>query len=235
MRSKGVVRDKLKRLPGLRSAIYLAIVLRQMIADEWRDPDSFDRVFGAGADPWRSDSEAERVRFATTLEVLDASGRERFGDAIELGCAEGIFTERIAPRCEALTALDFSEVALSRARTRPGAANVTFRRWDMRREPVPGRHDLVIAMGVITSLYRPRDVRRVAEGVVDAIRPDGFLLFSDVRQSRVFESAWWGPMILRGGEQIRRLLTRHPQLELVKAADTDSHVFALYRRRPGAA
>jgi hypothetical protein len=83
-------------------------------------------------------------------------------------------------------------------------------------------------------LYRPRDVRTVSAGVVNAVKPGGFLLFSDVRQSVVFESAWWGPLMLRGGDQIRRHLTSLPQLELVRSADTESHVFALYRRRQAA-
>ncbi len=226
------IRGKLKQLPGLRSTVYLAIVLKQMLTDQWREPDSFDRIFSAGADPWTSESEAERERFAVTLEVLAASGRERFDDAVELGCAEGIFTTTLEPMCDRLLGLDFSEVALDRARDRLDACpQVSFARWDMRNEDIPGHYDLVVAMGVITSLYRPGDVRRVSDSVVRAVRPGGFLLFSDVRQSKVFESSWWGPMMLRGGEQIRRLLAGREDLELVKSADTDSHVFALFRRK----
>jgi hypothetical protein len=86
-------------------------------------------------------------------------------------------------------------------------------------------------MGVLTSLYRPGDVRRVSAQVVQAVKPGGFLLFSDVRQSTLFETAWWGKYVLRGGEQIRRRLSRHADLETVSLADTASHVFALYRRR----
>ena len=228
----GVIRGKLKQLPGLQSTYYLAIVLRQMVEDQWMSPASFDQVFTASEDPWESHSEREKLRFATTLDVLAASGRDRFGAAVELGCAEGIFTAKLAPMCERLDALDFSEVALSRARRRlEGRTNVAFRKWDMRNEPLAGTWDLVVAMGVLTSLYRPRDVKTVSAGVVRAVKPGGFLLFSDVRQSVVFENAWWGPLLLRGGEQIRRHLTSRPDLELVRSADTDSHVFALYRRR----
>lgn len=41
--------------------------------------------------------------------------------------------------------------------------------------------------------------------------------------------------MLRGGDQIRRMLNRHPELELESLADTDAHVFAVYRRRAGPA
>jgi hypothetical protein len=100
----------------------------------------------------------------------------------------------------------------------------------MRHEKLHGSFDLVVAMGVITSLYRPGDVRKVCDMIVDAIEPGGFLLFSDVRQSPVFETAWWGPFVLRGGEQIRRLLSTRTDLERLSSDDTDSHVFALFRK-----
>jgi 2-polyprenyl-3-methyl-5-hydroxy-6-metoxy-1,4-benzoquinol methylase len=204
-----------------------------MAADQWRDPSSFDSIFSVKQDPWATTtSVSEAERFAVTFATLDASGRNRFGNAVELGCAEGIFTERVALRCDHLDALDFSEVALDRARARlTGHSGVTFRRWDMRHESLAGSYDLVIAMGVLTSLYRPGDVRRVTRSVIDAVKPGGFLLFSDVRQSPVFETAWWGSLVLRGGEQIRRLIGANPDLDTLSTAETPSHVFALYRRK----
>jgi 2-polyprenyl-3-methyl-5-hydroxy-6-metoxy-1,4-benzoquinol methylase len=100
----------------------------------------------------------------------------------------------------------------------------------MRTDKIEGQFDLVVAMGVLTSLYRPADVRKVSRMIVDAVRPGGYLLFSDVRQSGVFETAWWGRLVLRGGEQIRRLLSRGYDLDTMSTADTESHVFALFHR-----
>jgi 2-polyprenyl-3-methyl-5-hydroxy-6-metoxy-1,4-benzoquinol methylase len=193
---------------------------------------SFDRVFEETRDPWESESsEREARRFAVTLSLLESTGRGRFNRAVEIGCAEGVFTERLAPLCDSLTALDFSRVALKRASKRLAAwPGVQLVQWDMRTEPLPGRYDLVVAMGVITSMYRPAQVRRVVRDVISAIEPGGFLLFSDVRQSRVFESAWWGRYVLRGGEQIRRLVSASAELETIAEDDTDSHVFGVYRR-----
>jgi len=227
------VRNSLKKIPGLKSTWYLAIALKQMIGDQWKNPSSYDSIFQETQDPWESTtSSSEAERFAVTFSVLDGSGTNRFQSAVELGCAEGIFTERIAPRCDHIDALDFSEVALSRARSRlSGHSGITFRRWDMRHDPLTGSYDLVIAMGVLTSLYRPRDLRRVSASAINAVKPGGFLLFSDHRQSVVFETAWWGSLVLRGGEQIRRLLDRDPNLEKLKSAQTAAHVYALYRRR----
>lgn len=226
------MKSALKKIPGARSAWYLGIALRQMASDQWREPSSFDTIFSAQADPWESTSAAEQERFAVTLSMLEASRRPGFHHAVELGCAEGIFTERIAPLCDSLLALDFSDVALKRARDRLSSSpGVTFRRWDMRHESLDGTYDLVVAMGVLTSLYRPGGVRRMRDEIIRAMEPGAFLLFSDVRQSRVFEDAWWGRFILRGGEQIRRLFSRDARLDLIASADTRSHVFALYQRK----
>jgi 2-polyprenyl-3-methyl-5-hydroxy-6-metoxy-1,4-benzoquinol methylase len=227
----GRVRSILKRVPGLTSAFYFLSALRQSRQDEWRHPSSFDAIFSTDPDPWRSSSESERRRFELTLSLLDRAGLSHFDHAVEVGCGEGFFTVQLAPRCENLDALDYSAVALESARAKTSHRNVRFVKWDMRKEQLAGNYDLVVSMGVLTSLYRPADVKRVAEKLIDAMTADGHLLFSDVRQSRVFEDAWWGRVMLRGGEQIRRYLQRHSALETVELADTDTHVFALFRKR----
>ena len=226
------MRKELRRFSALRSAYYLSIVLRQMIQDQWRDPSSFDRIFEESEDPWKSTSSAsEKKRFAATMAVLRASGRERFPRTVELGCAEGIFTERLAEFSDHVTALDYSPVALARARQRLRKRdNVELKQFDMRTEFLTAQYDLVVAMGIITSFYRPWQVRRMCSGLIDAIESGRFLLFSDVRQSRVFEEAWWGPLMLRGGEQIRRHLAKDPRLTLLASDDTDTHVFALFHK-----
>ena len=229
-RARGI-RTLLKRVPGFRSTYYLGIVVAQMAEDRWRSASSFDSIFEAEADPWNSSSRSEQERFALTMSVLEKAGRGSFGRAVEVGCAEGIFTAQLAGLCGTLDALDYSRIAIGRARERVREKKVNFRMWDMREDALAPGYDLVVAMGLLTSLYRPRDVKRVAGKLVDAIAPSGFLLYSDVRQSRVFEDAWWGPIALRGGEQIRRYLSRRSDLETVSVADTDSHVFALFRKR----
>jgi 2-polyprenyl-3-methyl-5-hydroxy-6-metoxy-1,4-benzoquinol methylase len=230
-RARNVFRSWLKKLPAVRSTYYLSVVLRQMAEDQWASPSSFDEIFSASSDPWESTTAREQERFAVTLQTLAASRTSRFNNAVELGCAEGIFTELLAPLCNKLVALDYSQVALDRARTRLGSSHsVNFGQWDMRHEKLPGSFDLVVAMGVLTSLYRPGDVRKTCDMIVGAVEPGGFLLFSDVRQSPVFETAWWGRYVLRGGEQIRRLLLARSDLEQVSRDDTASHVFALFRK-----
>jgi SAM-dependent methyltransferase len=226
------LRDALKGRPALRSSYYLWIVMRQMVSDEWRNSSVLDRLFEEHPDPWHSTRQLDRERVSITLALLDAGQRTRFSNALELACAEGIFTAMLAPRCERVYAVDYSTVALARAAERlrdvPG---VRFARLDIRHDPIDGKFDLVLAMGVLTYLVRPWEVRRACDKLINALEPGGLLLFSDTRQSRVFETAWWGRLALRGGEQIRRMLSAHPKLILESVADTDTHVFAVLRRR----
>ena len=231
VRRQSRVRAILKRVPGLRSAYYLVNALRQSRADEWRNPSSFDAIFSTDPDPWRSSSDSEQNRFELTLSLLERAGLSHFARAAEIGCGEGFFTVKLAPLCDELDAFDYSNVALSAARARTSPRHVRFQRWDMRHDDLGAEYDLMVAMGVLTSLYRPGDVKSVAGKLIRAISPGGHMLFSDVRQSRVFENAWWGRLMLRGGEQIRRHLERDPDLEMIQTADTESHVFALFRKR----
>jgi SAM-dependent methyltransferase len=226
-----IVRDAAKRIPGARSTVYLSIALRQMAGDAWKEPASFDRIFDTTPDPWDSRGASERRRFTITEAILDEAHPARFGRAFEAGCAEGVFTEYLAARCDEVIAGDYSTVALERAQKRLRSfPNVRLIHWNVRQDPLPGSFDLVVAMGVLTTLLRPRAVRRACARLADALIPGGTLLFSDVRQTTVFEDAWWGRYLLRGGEQIRRELARNPQLICLSTQSTDTHVFAVYTR-----
>ena len=71
-----------------------------------------------GEDPWGfTDRWYEQRKRAVTLASLP---RPRFRRALEVGCSIGVLTSDLAPRCDALLALDVAgaAVALARERTR---------------------------------------------------------------------------------------------------------------------
>jgi glycosyltransferase involved in cell wall biosynthesis/2-polyprenyl-3-methyl-5-hydroxy-6-metoxy-1,4-benzoquinol methylase len=225
------LRDGLKESSILRSGYYLAIVVGQMVSDDWREPAVFDRLFTSHPDPWKSTREVEAERVRLVMELLDQAHPQPFSNALEIGCAEGIFTALLASRCERLLAVDYSNVALEHAAVRLSPfSNVVLSQVDIRKDDISGKFDLVLAMGVLTYLSRPWDVRKACNKVIEAIEAGGLILFCDTRQSRVFETASWASAVLRGGEQIRRHLSAHPKLTLELAADTETHVFAIFRR-----
>ena len=96
--------------------------------------------------------------------------------ALEIGCAEGIFTELLSPRCNELLAIDITDVAVTRARKRLAGKpwiNVVRRTFP---EEIPGNSfDLVTCIDVLYYC----DVDRLHQGLrklASLIQPGGTFL-----------------------------------------------------------
>ena len=134
-------------------------------------PDYFAGVYAADPDPWRFTTSAyERAKYASTLESLP---RERYASALEVGCSIGVFTRALAPRCDALTALDVVPAALDAARA--ACAGQPWVRFELGAVPdawPEGAFDLILLSEVLYFLDRA-DLRRLAARVGGALRPGG--------------------------------------------------------------
>jgi SAM-dependent methyltransferase len=231
------LRSRLRRIGPLRSAWCLAWELRAAFQSAAAFEREFTETFATRPDPFLYETNPiERTRFDKAIELLDrVRGATRFGRALEVGCAEGVLTERLAPRCTHLVAVDFMPLALERARARCRACdNVSFARWDLRHEPAPGRFDLIVLTDVLSCFNRPTPVRRARDKVVDALAPGGRLLFGDylgppdLQQVR---DVWWARWLLRGGRAIDRYVAAHPDLIEIGHAETATHVLTLFQKR----
>jgi glycosyltransferase involved in cell wall biosynthesis/peptidoglycan/xylan/chitin deacetylase (PgdA/CDA1 family) len=133
----------------------------------------WEKTFEA-PDPWAYESVYETQKYAQTLSLLDESPVEQ---AIELGCAEGIFTRLLAPRVQQLIAADISERALDRARTRCEASrNIEFRQIDFFDGAIPGGMDLIVCSEVLYFLPDKRRLLALAEKLANALAHNGRLL-----------------------------------------------------------
>ncbi len=211
-----------------------AFALFDVALDPLRNPQRFDRIYREKFDPWsytRDTGELQRHRLAA--QMLDGLAlNRRFDSAVEIGCSEGIFTELLAVRSAELLAVDFSPVALQRARQRrEWGADVSFRHYDLRRDPPPGSFELVVVMDVLTSFRRPGALRAARDKVVQCVRPGGYLLVTDHRQHPAFEKAWWARHLLHGGKWVVSAFAEHPLLAPVDGCRLDTHVLALFRRQ----
>ncbi|MEY2516010.1 MAG: hypothetical protein QOJ89_3368 [bacterium] len=114
----------------------------------------FDDLYEREEDPWGFASRAyEREKYDHTLSLI---GSRRFERALEIGCSIGVFTERLAPLCDELVAIDVSERALERARRRlRDQAHVTFTAMTFPEEMAPGPWDLVACCEVLYYLDPP--------------------------------------------------------------------------------
>jgi protein-L-isoaspartate O-methyltransferase len=76
----------------------------------------FDRIYAAADDPWGFETRwYEDRKYALTLAALP---RQRYERAFEPGCAFGVLSERLAPRCDALIASELVSQVAERARRR---------------------------------------------------------------------------------------------------------------------
>jgi len=227
------LRRVLRRIRFLRSGWNLCHAFLDTSRNSWSTSARFDHEFQR-LDPWGYLSQArQRERLSRAAQMLEEARRgAHFGKAIEIGCAEGAFTELLAPICESLLAVDFSTLALARAKERCRRwAHVHCEIWDLRRDQAPGRFDLVVLMDVLEFFYRPNELRAAREKIVDLLVPDGYLLVTCTRGNEVTESTWWSMRFFRGGKSISLFLAEHPALCVVASATEDFYVRTLYRKK----
>lgn len=181
-----------------------------------------NREFEPREDPWDyATISCQQHRIRGELEMLDAvHGTAPFAHALEVGCAEGIFTELLAPRCDSLTALDISTVALARARQRLHACErVHFAHWDLRVDTLSDTYDLIVIIHALEYIRNPVYIRRARAKLVKALRPGGYLLVGTMKVAEIYEKAWWGKYFLRSGKRINDFFAEHPDLEEVRSAE----------------
>ena len=215
-------RHNLARVAFLRSAYYLLRSIREAFQDgSERGREELDYEFAAREDPWnyRARDQMERIQAEVAM-LRSASSTERFRDALEVGCAEGLFTEQLAPLCDRLLAVDISPVALGRARRRlQHAAHLKFALWDMRQDRVPGKYDLIVVIHALEYVRNPLAVRRARNKLVSSLRPGGYLLVGTMNLGSIYEDAWWARFLLRSGTHINRFFARHLDLSLIQTSE----------------
>jgi len=219
------------RLSRLRPSKYPHLAaLVYWLRDPYKHVRTFDCEYETGPDPWRYTTDAnKRERHLMALRLVEGfCPQDGFRRVFEIGCAEGVFTEMLAPLCQSLTAVDFSEIALQRARRRRNwGDNVTFRRWDLRTDPIPARFELIVAMDVLGYIRRPGKARKVHDRLVAALRSGDLILACDFRES--FDDSWLARRLHFGRWAIEQLKT-HPDLETIKQVSTSTHEFAVLRK-----
>lgn len=134
----------------------------------------FDALYAADPDPWRfASSEYERSKYAATLAALP---RARFEAGLEVGCSIGVLTRQLMARCDALLAVDASELALRQARERcAGLQGLRFARMQVPEEWPSGSFDLMLFSEVLYYLDHP-DLMRVAQNARAGMRAGGAVL-----------------------------------------------------------
>lgn len=217
------LRGALRRIRPLRSTWFLVLAIKEAVMDGPRRARAeLDSEFQGEEDPWRyATTPHEKCRHAREAEMLDAvRGTTRFQRALEVGCAEGTFTELLAERCDSLLAVDLSAVALTRACKRcESYPHVDFGLFDIRTGELSGAFDLVVVVHTLDYIRNPFTLRRVRDKLVSALRPGGFLLLGSTSSKHsVADNAWWGRYLIREGKWMNAFMAGHPKWEAIQAA-----------------
>lgn len=100
------------------------------------------------------------------------------GRLLDVGCADGEFTEVLARDCSEALGIDLSSELIEQARRR-SSATLRFEVGDITSAEIEGRYERVASMGLFSCLVRQEDFSRVAKMLVAALKPGGYLVLKD--------------------------------------------------------
>ncbi|MER3435906.1 MAG: hypothetical protein C4288_21645 [Leptolyngbya sp. ERB_1_1] len=207
--------------------------LQQRLNSAWLKY-SFNTLFRLARDPWQYTSPYEKWKYEQELQLLPSVP---IPQALELGCAEGIFTVQLATYVEQLVAADISFVALTRATQRcvlQQCENVRLIQFDLTQDELPvDCFDLIVCSEILYYMGDRVVLEKVAKKLADALKPNGYLITSNdyrvktTNQELLQKSTKKSGII--GAEVIGAVLSESP-LQLVKVIRTPSYCTHLFQR-----
>ncbi|MFZ1107487.1 MAG: polysaccharide deacetylase family protein [Rhodomicrobium sp.] len=124
-------------------------------------------------DPWDDNNVYERAKRAHTFAQIPL---DFDGDAAELACGEGFFTQMLAPRVKSLLAVDLSSIALTRARQRCSYQdNIAFLQLDFFSKPLPRTFSLIVCSEALYFCGKGA-LRCVVKNICDHLSSEGYLI-----------------------------------------------------------
>jgi SAM-dependent methyltransferase len=138
------------------------------------DAEYFDALYGETDDPWRMRTRWYEVRKRALVEAV--LPRVHFGRVFEPGCGNGLLTERLAPRCDVLLAIDLHPRAVASARDRLSAyPHVTITEAALPAGWPAGVFDLIV-LSELGYYFGADDWRGLAHRCAASLADDGVVL-----------------------------------------------------------
>lgn len=139
--------------------------LQKIFEHKYRTPDPYEF----------STNSYEQTKYHRTMDMLP---QDRYEHVLELGCAEGVFTQMLTKRYAGaeIVGVDIAEAALARARTRcEGYPGISLRRANIVEDFPEGTFDLIFCAEVLYYLgTRQREI--VYKHLLGALAPSGTLV-----------------------------------------------------------
>ncbi|MHA6249058.1 polysaccharide deacetylase family protein [Pontibacter sp. CAU 1760] len=190
----------------------------------------FESLFIKNPDPWKYTHPYEQTKYEQTLSLLPDISFDR---ALEIACAEGHFTQMLAPRVKQLTATDISEIALKRAAARCGEQdNIQYKQFDLLKDPIPGTYDLMVCSEMLYFLVSVSVLETVASKMVASLSQEGYLLMAHAHQiiddPKSAGYDWGFPF---GAKVIGEVFAKVPGLQLIQEIRTPLYRIQLFQRK----
>lgn len=134
-------------------------------------------------DPWQLSSNVfELRRYAIILDMMLAHKPDpntRFENALEVGCAAGVFTQMMYPHCKNMHVIDVMPRFIEKAQARMGERpNITWEVASVTDAFADGKtFDLIVVAEVLCYIAEPDVLRRVVERLASLLVPGGLLVF----------------------------------------------------------
>lgn len=199
-------------------------------AQDLTGDDRWEAIFSS-EDPWNYHCPYESLKYERTLSLLPDAP---IGRALELACAEGLFSLRLAGRVGHLTAADISPTALARAAERlerHGIGNVALQELDFFSSDIGAAWDLIVSSEVLYYMAAPAAVGDFARRICAALNPDGLFLHAhayEVTDSPGRSGFDWGDAF--AAATISSAFAQQPGLRLERAIETELYRIELYRK-----
>jgi len=134
----------------------------------------FEALFAKGEDPWSYCSSYEQTKYDQTLSLLPSVAGKR---VLEIGCAEGRFTQQLAPLTGTLLVADISEIALARTAERcAGMTNIRYQQMDLASDEIPGTFDLIVCSELLYYMGDVAALKQIGEKLARALSGGGHLV-----------------------------------------------------------
>jgi SAM-dependent methyltransferase len=138
------------------------------------DAGYFEKIYSDDPDPWHFEtSDYERAKYEETISALP---RRKFARVLEIGCANGVLTKRLAACCGRLIAVDVVDRVLEKAKERCALLpNVEIRKASIPKDAVEGPFDLLL-LSEVAYYWDSADIARAGAYFRDVLVGGGYLL-----------------------------------------------------------
>ena len=138
------------------------------------DAEFFNKMYEQNQDPWDFENSAyEREKYDATLKAIP---KDKYKSVFEIGCSNGVLSEKLANFCERLLAVDASSIAVENAKKRLADYHFVEVQEMTIPENFPEEQFDLILFSEVGYFLSMEDLTLARDKMIDALAPNGHLL-----------------------------------------------------------